>query len=1075
MLDEEHEGLKRQPKHDENSYILGRIKEHNIAIACLTEYGNNSAAIAAKSMQSTFPNLRFGLLVGIGGGVPSTKNDIRLGDIVISKPTGQGGGVVQYGLGRMEVDGFHRKGTLNKPPKLLRAAVDALAIARKLGQEISNMVNETFGGDEDSDEEWTYPTTARDILFEASYEHIAKNPTCNRCEANTDKIVDRHPRRNTHPKIHYGNIASGNTVIKNALVRDILAERENVICYEMEAAGLMDDFPCLVIRGISDYADSHKNNKWQPYAAAVGAAYAKKLLSRIPLQGVQELECISPKEMVTEIQHTTEKTHNVVQNLNTESHFQKLWNWLSPSDPSTNYNKELPLRHQGSGQWLLQHEAYSRWKVGRSSFLWLHGISGCGKTILSSSIIENLGSDDTYYKGLLYFYFDFTNTSKQSLENAVRSLITQLYQKGEEVKEDLDSLYSSCRSGIEQPSIESLCGTLQSMIQRIGEAWIVLDALDECPTRNGPYNEGLFFWMKDLLNYQQANIHLLVTSRPEQDIEAAINKWSRDQSFPVQSIAIKTDLISNDICSYISARVRDGEGLKRWSPRGDQSEAQRKAQKEIQDEIETSLTAKANGMFRWVSCQLDVLENCLDPLTLRKALNSMPTTLNATYDRILASVPATDEGHTKRILQFLAFSERPLRIDEAVDVIAVQTDESPPFDPSNRMPIPDEITRYCSSLVVVVTRENSEDGNQIKELQLAHFSVKEYLTSGLVEERFKESMGEATARGSITRVCLSYLWCLDPALNGLKFPHYLYGFYRIDKKVKTEFPLAEYSLKYWAGHARFAAAQAGVQQSILHFLSKRDKTMELWYRGYSTNSKKGYPREDIGSSLYLAASAGFEHAVSLLLKGEDVNYVNVQSGRCGNLLHVASREGYEEIVKFLIKSGADVNLSCGYCGNALLAACQNGHTRIAQTLLENGADINLEHHDYGKALHAASLGGHEDLVQMLLGRGSDVNSQNGVFGYPLVAASWGGHKGVVQILLQKGADVNARNPGSRFDKSQIRRVQHGIADISWYPRIVIWLGNALKAARERGHLEIEQMLLDAGAIKDAGDYLTSTH
>uniref|UniRef100_A0A093V1U7 5'-methylthioadenosine/S-adenosylhomocysteine nucleosidase n=1 Tax=Talaromyces marneffei PM1 TaxID=1077442 RepID=A0A093V1U7_TALMA len=295
LLDACHEQLESQAKHDENNYILGRMGKHNVAIACLPEYGTNRAAIAAKSMQSTFPNLRFGVLVGVGGGVPSAQNDIRLGDIAVSLPSGQDGGVIQYDLGRREVDGFHRRGTLNKPPTLLRTAITNLRAIRKLPQEISNLVNEVFGGDEDSEEEWTYPSNSKDILFKPAHKHVNKNPDCDACVRDPTGIVTWDPRRGTNPRIHYGNIGSGNAVIKDALERDFLAGRDSILCFEMEAAGLMDDFPCVVIRGICDYADSHKNKKWQPYAAAIAAAYAKKLLSVISPQAVDNLSPIGSK------------------------------------------------------------------------------------------------------------------------------------------------------------------------------------------------------------------------------------------------------------------------------------------------------------------------------------------------------------------------------------------------------------------------------------------------------------------------------------------------------------------------------------------------------------------------------------------------------------------------------------------------------------------------------------------------------------------------------------------------------------------------------------------------------------
>jgi nucleoside phosphorylase len=261
MLDSTHTTLEAQPKHDENNYTLSSIGKHNVAIACLLEYSVVSAAVAAKSMQNTFPQLRFGLMVGIGGGILSDKNDIRLSDIVVSLPTGQHGGVIQYDLGKMEVDGFRRLGTLNKPPILLRTAVATLRSARGVGKEISGLVNRAFEDDEDADEDWTYPATAKDVLFNATFNYVKKSPTCVPYLKNTAEIVERETRKSTNPRIFYGNIALRNSVMKNALERDSLAERDNAICFEMEAAGLMDNFPCLVIKGICDYVDSHKNNK----------------------------------------------------------------------------------------------------------------------------------------------------------------------------------------------------------------------------------------------------------------------------------------------------------------------------------------------------------------------------------------------------------------------------------------------------------------------------------------------------------------------------------------------------------------------------------------------------------------------------------------------------------------------------------------------------------------------------------------------------------------------------------------------------------------------------------------------
>jgi ankyrin repeat protein/nucleoside phosphorylase len=289
MLDEIHPKL-AQASNDQNSYCLGSINGHNIAIACLPSgvHGTTSAATVASSMLHTFPSIRFGLMVGIGGGVPgrhSDKNDpIRLGDIVVSKPTNSSGGVLQYDLGKSLGNGlFQRTGSLNKPPQVLLTAVSELQADHMMGLTQIPAFLSQITQKYPSMQTFAYPGQAFDELFEPDYEHVALEAGTSACQ-NCDKqrLVARPERKTTEPRIHYGIIASGNQLIRNARMRDLLAQEDpGILCFEMEAAGLMDQFPCLVIRGISDYTDSHKSDIWQPYAASVAAAYAKELLSVI--------------------------------------------------------------------------------------------------------------------------------------------------------------------------------------------------------------------------------------------------------------------------------------------------------------------------------------------------------------------------------------------------------------------------------------------------------------------------------------------------------------------------------------------------------------------------------------------------------------------------------------------------------------------------------------------------------------------------------------------------------------------------------------------------------------------------
>jgi nucleoside phosphorylase len=302
MLDERHDEPDdfEQPLTDDNSYHWGRIGHHNIVIASLSAgiYGTTSAATTAKDMLSSFPSIKVGLMVGIGAGIarPELGRDIRLGDIVVSLPQGQSGGVLQYDLGKSRISEdqghithtFKRVGSLASPPGALLKALTSLQAKVKMeGSNVSCFLEimleryPRMAMNEPNNPGFVYQGQENDKLFEAS--HIHRSSTgCVDCDVTRTIPRDTRPDPEV-PRVHYGVIASGNKLVKDAVERDLILKEsgEDCICLEMEAAGLMNSFPCLVIRGICDYADSHKNDVWQEYAAATAAAYAKDFLGSV--------------------------------------------------------------------------------------------------------------------------------------------------------------------------------------------------------------------------------------------------------------------------------------------------------------------------------------------------------------------------------------------------------------------------------------------------------------------------------------------------------------------------------------------------------------------------------------------------------------------------------------------------------------------------------------------------------------------------------------------------------------------------------------------------------------------------
>lgn len=284
MLDEGHDKL--ATPNDNNNYTLGKICGHNVVMACLPagRLGLESAAVVASNMRASFPNIRFGLMVGIGGGVPQDGHDIRLGDVVVSQPGRSNGGVIQYDFGRTVSGGqFIQTDSLDSPPNILLSALATLRAAQPLrgGNRISEYLAAMLDNYPLLAPTFAYPGAQNDRLFQADYDHVANHPTCDACD--TGRVVQRPERQNTTAVLHYGTIASGNQVMKDGATRDRISQSfpGGVLCFEMEAAGLMNDFRCIVVRGVCDYADSHKNDLWQDYASFTAAAYSKELLSVI--------------------------------------------------------------------------------------------------------------------------------------------------------------------------------------------------------------------------------------------------------------------------------------------------------------------------------------------------------------------------------------------------------------------------------------------------------------------------------------------------------------------------------------------------------------------------------------------------------------------------------------------------------------------------------------------------------------------------------------------------------------------------------------------------------------------------
>ncbi|KAL5364767.1 nucleoside phosphorylase domain-containing protein [Aspergillus floccosus] len=311
MLDEELPGPTTIDDNDTNMYVFGRIAEHRMVIACLPSgrCGMSSAARVARDMVRTFPRLSFALVVGIGSGEPTPQNDIRLGDVVVSQPVDGCGGVIQYDFGKKLQNGrFQRTDQLNGPPERLLGVLQEMK-RRYKDKRLPDRLAEHLTRMDDMDD---YQKPDDDRLYQTDYLHVG-GKDCNQCDPH--KKVERSSRRNGRAiNVHYGTIASGNCVLEDAVMRDAYATEPelNVLCFEREAAGLMNILPSLVIRGVCDYCDSHKNDEWHKYAALTAAAYARELLLVLRPQRADTMP-VWAGQVLHELRKVDQKMTNIIQ------------------------------------------------------------------------------------------------------------------------------------------------------------------------------------------------------------------------------------------------------------------------------------------------------------------------------------------------------------------------------------------------------------------------------------------------------------------------------------------------------------------------------------------------------------------------------------------------------------------------------------------------------------------------------------------------------------------------------------------------------------------------------------------
>ncbi|RYO78317.1 hypothetical protein DL764_010131 [Monosporascus ibericus] len=901
FLDDEHDPPEFVSPNDTNDYTLGRLGKHNVVVAVLPdgEYGTSSAASVATNMLHSFPNVRIGLMVGIGGGAPSEKHDIRLGDIVVSAPRDGEGGVFQYDFGKSIQDqAFQQTRFLNQPPPTLRAALTGIqAQYKRKGHQLEAAINVILEKNPRLRQEYERPQPGADRLFKADVTHDPRGCAAF-CANEPSNLIPRRERtkHEDDPAIHYGLIASANQLMKDALVRDRLATEKDVLCFEMEAAGLMNHFPCLVIRGICDYSDSHKNKEWQGYAAMAAAAYAKDLLCRILPNRVEAEKKIG--EVLSGLQEIAEEHLDVAQRqLEIQEHAAKqklsdkqeqclqLFRLTSSSKDATYewYKDRVEDRVDGTCEWFLNHENFQTWLEQDSGPLLVSADPGCGKSVLAKYLIDN-----RLPRSAAICYFFFKDQDQNTVRQALCAVLHQLFSRKPSLIEHATEQLCIDGQGLIN-STKSLWTILGNAVQdpQAGPVIIVLDALDECAESEF---EDLMRNVESQFRSNQSGhgkLKYLLTSRP---YEQVVSKFRRLlDAFPRIRIPgeEESEIISQEVNRVIQYRV---ERLAREKELSDQ----------LKGHLEDRLLKITHRTYLWVYLVFDYLKTegfKKTPKGVESTIATLPKSINQAYERILNK--SKEPEMVRKALSIILAARRPLTLSEMN--VAVNIDSTSQsihnLDLEEEGDFKSRLRSWCGLFVSI----------HHGKVYFLHQTAREFLLADLpssttipTELQWHHSIIIHHAHTVLAELCVRYLNFFNSDAS-LLTDATLEASHHIDSHA-----FLDYSAKFWGIHFREARIRndAATVNLALGICDPDSRGYSTWFNIYWKSIHWEFPEHF--TNLMISSYFGHEAVVKRLLETDkaDVDWKNEDGWTA---LSWAAEGGYEAVVKLLLRAGAKVH------------------------------------------------------------------------------------------------------------------------------------------------------------------------
>ncbi|KAK4079765.1 hypothetical protein Trihar35433_870 [Trichoderma harzianum] len=936
MLDERY-AYPTAPINASYTYIKGSIGHHNIVITCPRiedSIEDPTKRLNPNGLRKSFPSIKYCFIIGIGSGISPL---LQLGDVVVTKPP-------QH-LQRVNSTQY-----TNDPPEAWEHFPSSLLSALN---QVELAFRDFYSGTiprhiEEAKQKAPHlrslrlnPDRTQDILFYPNYKHVDKpgiinssalvgdglgevSAACYHCDVS--QSIARPPR---DIKVHFGKTISETWVIESATIRHELEidYKVDMLCIEQNAAYFMTTVPYILISGICDYADSHKNESWQDYATANAVACAKGIVEYI---SSEDTEPDTPPLRSSQVDP---------------------FRWLSAIDYQSQLDHNLTKCAPGTCQWFLESEQYREWCNLDGKALLLHGPPGSGKSMIASRVLDHLSTTLLSEKSAVFCYAfcNFYRANEERAGNIMCNLLKQLCQIQSPLPQSVEDLFARHRSQRTRPSLDEAASALRSIISAYPKTFIVVDGLDECePSSASQFVSKIL----DLLVDTRANF--FATSRSLPNI---IGKFREHNS-------IITDMPSNstadDIGQYIKSNAKRLPDFVNHSP-------------DVLEQVTNTIIKCSDQLFRTARFLLDSIVDSKTPESMMDTLEEK-SRRNDTLDAMMMRIRGQSEDRRElamSTLLWMTFAFYPLRIRELQHALAVEVGESSLDEES--IPDADDIASVCAGLVVIDTETDT--------FRFCHKSVE----SWMIERRDKLF---PNAWLYITRACLTYLSFTafesgvalsEDDLNSRfqQYPLYAYavhnwGYYAL------EVPECPDILLFLGKQANAAAAAQviflieavdqtaymalpGVPVAIhLAAFFGLKEAMKVLLNVFDVDLKTYGGR----TPLMVAATSERTSMVELLLaEGADIE---AKDDRGRTTLSLAVLRGTKEMVDLLITRGAKVNFHDGDGSTPLLTAIDRGYKAMVQLLLARGADIELKSMNGEAPAAYAAKKERGDIVNLLL-------------------------------------------------------------------------------------------------------------